>query len=152
MWQLTLMLCFTTGYRALFCTKIPMREFSPVIFALLREDLHTTKKKTLNIKSRATCWDAWESMYLVIFNIYSLPGLRVCGGGEKLHQRGQDSAQLSQRGHHPAAARGWVGSWWESKKFLCFLHLWALFCVVGPCCSAPNMMCISLAQANITAA
>lgn len=71
-------------------------------------------------------------MYLVIFNIYSLPGLRVRGGGEKLHQRGQDSAQLSQRGHHPAAACGWVGSWWESKKFLCFLHLWAIFAVLVP--------------------
>lgn len=81
-------------------------------------------------------------MYLIIFNICSLPGLRVCGGGAKLH-RGQDSAQLSQRGHHPAAACGWVGSWWESKRFLCFLHLWAIFCVLVP--AAPLLTwCASL--------
>ena len=44
-----------------------------------------------------------------------MSGLRVHGGGEELHHRGQVSAQLPQRRHYQTAAHGRAGGRWDAK-------------------------------------
>lgn len=61
-------------------------------------------------------WTTGGLCSMSVSNMWCRSGLRVRGGSEELHYRGQDSAQLSQRGHHQTAAHGWTGGRWEEQK------------------------------------